>query len=234
MLHRAIHHFIRGATTGGVVASVYMLAVRPWHMRWGATDAEVAETLPGDELLPDAQVVSTRAITIQASAADAWPWIAQLGEGRGGFYSYTWVENLLGCRMQNADRVIPEFQDPHVGDRIWLARWWNERYDAPSYLIVAAVEPDRIFTLQSPTAEGESTTFSWAFVLREQGEGRTRLLVRSRSRWVTGLRGELFSRAIGEPAHFVMERKMMLGIQQRAEALASTNRSDDAAGEEPV
>src|SRR6187551_3140878 len=86
---------------------------------WGATEAEADARLPGDELLEDADSVSTRAITIDAAAADVWPWLAQMGPSpRGGAYTYDWIENLLRLDMHSTDRILPEFQHPQVGDAI--------------------------------------------------------------------------------------------------------------------
>jgi hypothetical protein len=209
------------AVVGGAALSTYVCAIRPWHLRWGATEEEVREQLPGDDLVPHPKSVSTRALTIQARPDEVWPWVVQIGEDRGGFYSYAWVENLIGCELQNADEIVPEWQHLEAGDTIWLSRWWNERRGAPSYLLVAAIDSGKSLVLCSPTVEGKRDAFSWAFVLREQGE-QTRLIVRSRSDWAPGLGSALFNRGAGEPAHFVMERKMMLGIKQRAEAPAVT------------
>lgn len=97
-----------------LVFIIYPLLIQPWHVRWGASDAEVMMTLPGDEFLPEPKLLSTRAITINASAAEIWPWLLQLGQGRGGMYSYTWLENLFGANMHNADTILPEFQNLKV------------------------------------------------------------------------------------------------------------------------
>jgi Zinc-binding dehydrogenase len=201
----------------GAAAGLYLLAVRPWHLRWGATGAEVSTELPGDALVPHAKLVSTRAITIHARAHEIWPWLLQIGEGRGGIYSYTWLENLVGCQMQNADRIVPELQHLEVGDTIWLARSWNERFGVPSYLVVAEIDPGRALVLRNSDVPGSGDAFSWAFVLRKQDEESTRLIVRSRSVWGAGVGSVLLGRVMGEPAHFVMERAMMLGIKHRAE-----------------
>ena len=85
-------------------AAAYVLIIRPCHVRWGATDWEVTELLLGDEFVPRPRLQATHAITIDATARDVWPWVVQIGQGRGGFY--TWLENLVGCRMRNADRVL--------------------------------------------------------------------------------------------------------------------------------
>jgi hypothetical protein len=103
------------------VVLVYWLCVRPWHLRRDATDDEVQQPLPGDELAPPhPKLNTTHAITIHAPAVDVWPWLVQIGQDRGGFYSYTWLENLVGCHMRNADRLRPAWQRLAVGDSVWL------------------------------------------------------------------------------------------------------------------
>src|SRR6266581_5299442 len=105
------------ATATVVAAAVFSARQR----RWGATDDEVNLTLPGDELVSHADLTATRAITIHATATQVWPWIAQLGQGRGGFYSYDFLENLVGCDIHSADRIVLEWQDVRIGDEIRLA-----------------------------------------------------------------------------------------------------------------
>src|SRR6266705_1916621 len=102
-------------------AMCYRLLLRRPILSWGATGSEAHARLPGDELLEEADGVATRAITIDAPAASVWPWLAQMGPSpRGGAYTYDWIENLLGLEMHSVDRVLPEFQDPQVGDRLNL------------------------------------------------------------------------------------------------------------------
>src|SRR5437868_449003 len=111
---------LRRAAALALLAATYPLLRRPIST-WGATTEEAASHLPGDELLEDTDGVSTRAITIDAPAASVWPWLAQMGPApRGGAYTYDWIENLLGLHMHSVDRVLPEFQDPQVGDRLDL------------------------------------------------------------------------------------------------------------------
>ena len=107
-----------GAGLAGV--SVYALAIRPWLLRWGATAAERSKSLPGDLLVPQANSSATRAITIDAPPERVWPWIVQIGQGRGGFYSYTWLENLVGCEIVNAGTIHAEWQDLKPGDSLRL------------------------------------------------------------------------------------------------------------------
>jgi hypothetical protein len=188
----------------------YWFGLRPRHIRWGTTDAELSRALPGDAIVPHPRKSSTRAITIYAPAEAIWPWLAQIGQGRGGLYSYDGLENLAGCDIHSTDRVIPELQDLRAGDTVRLG---PEGY--PAYR-VAAVEPDRALVLDGNESNMEA--HSWVFVLEPINEQTTRLIVRSRDDYPPTLANFLIWRAITEPLHFVMERKMLLGIKQRAEA----------------
>jgi hypothetical protein len=194
-------------------ATAYWLLVRPWHLRWGATAGEVQSAWPGDHLIPHPMACATHAVTIQSPAAEVWPWLAQMGQGRGGFYSYTWLENLIGCRIENADRILHEHQHLQVGDPI------SVHPDAPP-LSVAIVDPGRSLVLAATLAEQglEVVSGTWAFTLRDLGEDACRLVARTRWTWPPGLSAWVGHRLALEPAHFVMERRMLLGIKQRAEA----------------
>ncbi|HMQ30412.1 MAG TPA: hypothetical protein PKD53_06760 [Chloroflexaceae bacterium] len=200
----------------GTIGYAYGLA-RPWHLRWGATDAEVAAALPGDELAPGAPVVSTRAITIAAPPEAIWPWLAQLGQGRGGFYSYELVENALGCAIENAEAIVPAWQHPRPGDLVKLA----PDPAAPPAYVVAQVIPGRALVLghraglsEDPAAPWSDT---WQFVIAPVDARTSRLIVRTRG---SGEPAWIF-RAI-EPGVFLMEQKMLRGIRERAERLAAT------------
>jgi hypothetical protein len=196
---------------------VYIFVIRPWHLRWGATDEEVSMPLPGDELAPARpKLRDTHAITIHAPVAEVWPWLVQMGQGRGGFYSYTWLENLVGCRMRNADRIVPEWQNLKVGDEIWL------HPKAPP-LKVLALEPERLILLEQ-----------WgAFVLRPVDAQTTRFIIRSQGDynpdWGNALLNFIYWRVIFEPAHFIMERGMMRGVRRRAERRAAAKPMASAA-----
>jgi hypothetical protein len=178
-----------------VLVAVYLWQVRPAHMRWGATDAEVAMALPIDSQLAPSHVVSTRAITIDAPVGAVWPWIMQLGQGRGGFYSYDWLENLFAADMQNADRILPELQNTTVGTHVPLMR------NGP-YALVSHIDPERNFVMD----EG------WVLTLQPIDADTTRLIVRYAFEPGEGLLGRYYYWAIFEPAHFVMEAGMMMGI----------------------
>ncbi|MGZ8782373.1 MAG: SRPBCC family protein [Gaiellaceae bacterium] len=185
----------------GAAASLYGLLLRRPILNWGATDAEADARLPGDELLEEADGVATRAITIAAPAAAVWPWIAQMGPSpRGGAYTYDWIENLLGLDMHSADRVLPEFQHPQVGDTLGYGK---------NRMRFERVEPGRVLVTRS-----EDGNWVWSFVLDEH-DGKTRLISRNRFRLPS------LTARIGmipmEPGSLVMERKMLRGIKQRAE-----------------
>jgi hypothetical protein len=156
-------------------ASVYVLALRPWFLRWGATPAEVSKSLPGDLLVPQANSSVTRAITINAPPEHVWPWIAQIGQGRGGFYSYAWLENLLGCEIVNAETIYPEWQDLKPGDAVRL-------HPKMPPFPVAIVEKNRALVLGGHgIPERHIPPVSWAFVLDPLSANATRLLIRWRS-----------------------------------------------------
>src|ERR1700730_4293042 len=130
---------VQAVTVGGAVA-VGVGFARGKYLRWGATDEELDGLLPGDELVSHADVTATRAVTVRARAADVWPWIAQLGQGRAGFYSYDFLENLIGCDIHSADRIVPEWQSVEIGAKVKLA--------PEVALTVALVEPERALVLR--------------------------------------------------------------------------------------
>jgi hypothetical protein len=193
----------------GAIAALYP-HLRRLILSWGATSEEAASRLPGDELLEDANGVSTRAITIDAPATSIWPWLAQMGPSpRGGAYTYDWIENLLGLDMHSVDRVLPEFQHPQVGDTINLGA--NE-------MRLARVEPEHVLAWRS-----DDGNWVWAFVL-EEANGATRLISRNRFR-LPRLAARL-SMLPMEPASLLMERRMLRGVKNRAERLALAARED--------
>jgi hypothetical protein len=191
------------------LGALYARVLRRPILTWGATEDEAAARLPGDELLEDADGVATRAIEIDAPPSAVWPWIAQMGPApRGGAYTYDWIENLLGLNMRSADRVLPEFQHPEVGDVIGYGR---------NRMRVELVEPERVLAWRS-----EDGNWVWTFVL-EPSDGSTRLVSRNRFRLPT--LGARLGMLPMEPASLVMERKMLRGIKERAEVLARDERT---------
>lgn len=174
---------------------------------WGAREDEVAADLPGDQLVASGVPRTTRAITISAPPHTVWPWLAQLGEDRGGFYSYSLLERLVGADIHNADVIHPEWQQLNVGDSIWLAR----RYGSSARQIVAAVQHDSHLTLTSVddferVRSARLASGAWSFVLVAEGSA-TRLVVRGS--------GPPVGHFWFDIPHFVMEQKMMRGIRRR-------------------
>ncbi len=191
-----------------LAAAAWSPAARRWYLTWGATDEEVAQALPGDELLPDAELISTRAVSIDAQPAEVWPWLVQMGSGRGGAYTYDWIENLFGLGMHSADRILPQFQHLAVGDVLPLGA------DGPG-MRVEICDRDRTLVFRS-----EDERWVWIFSLRPQ-EGGTRLVSRNRiSEAGASPARRLADRLVMEPGSLIMERKMLLGIRDRAESAA--------------
>ena len=200
----------------GSAAAAAIAFLRGRYLRWGATDEEAYMALAGDELLPDADLTATRAVTVRAAAAGVWPWIAQLGQGRGGFYSYDFLENLVGCDIHSADRIVPEWQAINVGDQVNL--------HPEVGLLVALVDPERVLVLRGGVPMGRTQPpydFTWAFILRPGPAGATRLLVRERYSY-----SRRWAPLLVEPVElisFVMSQRMLRGIRERAErAVVST------------
>jgi hypothetical protein len=206
MRHPRLSSTLRNRNTAALalLAALYPL-LRRSILTWGATAEEVVSRLPGDELLEDADGVSTRAMTIDAPAVSVWPWLAQMGPSpRGGAYTYDWIENLLGLDMHSVDRVLPEFQHPEVGDTISFGA---------KGMRLERIEPPHVLSWRS-----EDANWAWTFVLTER-DGTTRLISRNRFRLPT--RAARIGMVPMEPASLVMERKMLRGIKERAERLAS-------------
>ena len=204
------------AQVGAFACIAYLGAViltRPWHTRWGSTEAELVAALPGDDLVPNAHYTTQHAVTIQASPEEVWPWLVQLGQDRGGFYSYDWLERLVGDDIRNADRIHPEWQTLREGDLVRAAQ--------PDYLggvfgrdigwRVVRVEPQRVLVLGG-----------WGAFVLEPVAGGTRFTVRTRGAGEPNVMLAPFGLLVFEPAHFIMERRMLLGIKERAERASPT------------
>jgi hypothetical protein len=216
--------FLAALAGAAALTALYGLVIRPWMLTWGTRRDEIYHLLPGDELLPEPQIHATHAVTIQAPPSIVWPWLVQLGQGRGGFYSYDWIENMMGLEIQNAERILPEYQDLKVGDSIPLAP--DKSFSVP----VAILEPHQALVLygdtrqandgsRPPVKRGEYLAVSWGFYLFPTGEGDTRLIERWKANWTPRPGNTLFYRLFLEPGAFLMERKMLLGIKRRAESM---------------
>jgi hypothetical protein len=208
------------AGTGLLLAAAVMAYLKLGRRRvlnWGATQDEVQRSMPGDEVLRDAALQTTRAITIEAGPGDIWPWLVQMGpRPRAGAYTYDWIERLLGIDIKNADRILPEYQRLEPGDAWGL----NEKGQG---IRVLEVTPQEAIVLQWVPARS-----TWTFALYPEN-GRTRLVSRNR---LPGS-GPFFWLSMAgfmEPCSLVMERKMLLGIKERAERWKRSASTQQATG----
>jgi hypothetical protein len=187
-----------GALGTITVLGAYRLWIQPWQHRWGATDEEIRRAMPGDDLIPDA-ASTTRAITIAAPPEQVWPWLVQLGYGRGGWYSYDWIDN---DGQPSADRIIPELRQLRMGDQLLMAPGMGPR--------VRQDEPNRYFVA------GDREAGVWCLALYPAAAA-TRLVSRWRVDWPL-TPATAFWILLSDPGAFIMERKMLKGIRLRAEA----------------
>jgi hypothetical protein len=206
---------------------VLWLVILPWSHRRGATAEEVEGPVPGDELVPEPKVGYTQAITINAPAADIWPWLAQHGYKRAGFYSHEWVYRLMGSNdyfegTRSAERIIPELQDLKVGDQI--------KINDVSPFEVVALEPAEVLILLARSDLETAKSFelsdpppakymnqSWVYHLREIDDNSTRLIVRWRGDYSPGFANSMFFGMSVEAGAVLMQYKMLKGIKRRAE-----------------
>jgi hypothetical protein len=195
--------WLRIAGGAGLAAAAAALSYPTLFRRpcltWGAMPEEAARDLPGDDLLADPDIISTRAITIDAPPSAVWPWLVQMGSGRGGVYTYDWIENLFGLGMHSAGEILPQFQDLKRGDEFPLG-------PGRPTMRVEVFEPERALSFRF-----EDQSWVWTFALFP-ADGRTRLL--SRNRIATphaSALTRLFYLLVMEPGSLVMERKMLLG-----------------------
>ena len=195
-----------------VIYVATVIGLRPWYSSWGTTRSEQQMVLIGDPPLGESHYRIDHAITIDAPVDSVWPWLVQLGQDKGGFYSYDWLERAFGADIHNADRIVASWQQLRAGDLIRVVQ--------PTYLggllgkdvgwRVTQLEPGRAVVLKG-----------WgAFVLDPVGTHATRMHIRTRGSGVPTIAGIAFTPLgllVFEPAHFIMERGMLLGIKRRAE-----------------
>jgi hypothetical protein len=194
---------------------LYWFPLRRWFARWGTSPADFTRVMTGDRFILNPTHSATHAVTVDAPPDDIWPWLVQMGYRRGGLYSYDWLDRLFGILDRpSANRVFPEFQHLEVGDRILLGPGEKQK------LTVAALEPYRALVL---SYKEHGFEWVWQFGLYPLENNQTRLVTRGTERFSNTVGAWLFMRVM-EPAAFVMTRRMLLGVKQRAEALrASTS-----------
>jgi hypothetical protein len=207
-------NLIRNKSSVAAVVGLYWL--RRLGRRSGATAAEAAEVLPGDEIVANPMWQSTRAITIAAPPDEVWRWVVQMGfpSHRAGWYTPHWLDRLtFGIRQRSVDRIVPELQQLAVGDRVPDSDDWSV------FFTVERVEPPRALVLRSTQhviKPIKTIDFSWAFIIRALPQGRSRLLIRARTRYTPRQALPFVELVIG-PADFVNSGAMLRGIKQRVE-----------------
>ena len=211
MTQTAVRRRIRlGMWSAAAIAAPFVAAnaLRSWYTHRAALDCERNANLPDDAIVPRPETCYTMAITIRAGASAIWPWLVQMGQGRGGFYTHEWIENLLGANIRNANRIVAAWQQLEVGDSVRLTP--DPYLGQPGQvMIVAEIQPQRALVFRQ-TLPNRSTA-SWAFLLLPQDDGTTRVIMRRR-----GDRPTVFDRVMS-PGYVFMDRGMLRGLRERAE-----------------
>ena len=204
---------------GAGAAAAAGAAVARWRLRnWGATPTEVAATYPGDELIPTSVATTTYAVTVDAPAAEVWRWLVQMGQDRGGMYSYEALENAFGLDIHNTDEIRREWQTLSIGDQVRVVPRGKLGMPDGYAFRVAVVEPPTALVLRQQPPE-HPWNATWAFLVVPVADDCCRLISRSRAASTPGVAG-LLARIGGEvmsPVILLMTSKMLRGIKQRAE-----------------
>jgi hypothetical protein len=196
---------------------VLLGAIRPWYTGWGASSTEQVATLPGDSFSPQGPR-ETRGISIAAPADHVFAWVSQLGQSRAGFYSYELLEDLAGCEMPSRGELDPALQRWEPGDKLWM--YPPDKLDGMGHATLLEYQPGRalIFGTRSPLDAPEAGfSGTWSFIVSPTGEQSSRLIVRGSGTPPPNMLGVAFNRAVFEPMHFAMERRMLEGIRGLAE-----------------
>lgn len=219
---RRLHKVALTAVTLEALGAAWSFVLLPRLRGWGATGDEVSRPLPGDDLIPEPLYATTHAITVRAPAAAVFPWLVQIGQNRGGFYSYDFLENLMRLDIHSADRIHPEWQDLEPGsdymslDPEETMKLTVTQLDPPRAFVVRTGGPDEAPAPAGDFFKGEIAA-SWAFVVEPLEAGSCRLLIRFRALWRETVPAAFARAFLLEPSHFVMERGMLRGIRARAE-----------------
>lgn len=222
---RRLHKTALTAVTLEALGAAYSFVLLPRLRRWGATADETSRPLPGDGLIQDPLYVTTRAITVHAPAASVFPWLVQIGQNRGGFYTYDALENLFKLEIHSADRIHPEWQDLQPG-----SDYMSLDPDHTMMLTVVELDPPRAFVVrtggpdEAPQDPGDffkgEIAATWAFVVEPLTDASSRLLIRWRASWRQTVPAALARAFLLEPVHFIMEEGMLRGVRARAERAA--------------
>jgi len=204
---------------GLVVLFCHHFILRPIFLDWGSTGEIRSLSLPGDVFTAGGDQ-HTRAVLIHATSEELWPWLVQVGQERGGFYSHAWLENLFRADMKNVYSIEERFQQPRsVGDTVWLAN--KEHYNGSGYQIIAEITPYRSFVMvggedYEHIRQGKKASGSWAFYLYPESDNTTWLIVRSSSGEISGSE-RLLRYFTFEVPHFIMEVKMLKTMKRLVE-----------------
>jgi hypothetical protein len=205
-------------STAAVLVPIAAHALLPWYTRRGTKEHEWVAPIPGDDLVPDPKTGYTMAVSIRAASSEIWPWLVQIGQGRGGFYTHEWVENLLGANIHNTDRIVPAWQQLAVGDTVRLTP--DPYLGQPGqFMTVAAIDPERMLVFRQTLPNGSAA--SWAFLLLPEDDATTRVVMRRRGGDPT-----LFDRVMA-PGYAFMDKGMLRGLRRRAERMVPTDSAHD-------
>lgn len=213
--HEVVHLplVLRSLLMAFVAYTGFIIGVRPWHSSWGSTQSERQMVMIGDPPLGESHYRIDHVVSIEAPVDAVWPWIAQIGQDRAGFYSYDWLERAFGARIQNSDSIVTAWQENRVGNLI--------RAVQPTYL-GGVFGPELGWKIKAMEQGRAMVLENWgAFVVETVGPTTSRLHIRTRGAGVPTVAGIAITPAsllLFEPAHFVMERRMLLGIKSRAES----------------
>ena len=206
------------AIRGAALVALHLIAtpfIGRSRLRWGCVGSEACDALPGDELVPEPKWSYTMGVTIDAPPEHVWPWIAQIGQGRGGFYTYQTLENMVGCQITNTTEILPDHQHPTVGENVYL------HPTAPPLRIHAVNPPNALVLFGAPAEIGGDEGWgmsTWQFVVNPGADGGSRFLTRGRCDYAPGWRSRLtFGGLPIKAITFVMSRRMMLEIRRLAE-----------------
>jgi hypothetical protein len=215
--HDSWYDVVEGLSGAVIIAGAFLTPfLRRVRRHWGLDPATAGRTMPGDDLVAEPRWEWTHGVEVEVAVDEVWPWVAQMGADRGGFYSYQWLENLVGCRVRNTGTVHPEWA-VGCGDELSL-------HPAMPPLPVVMVDPGRAFVVHSgpepdiDLARDRWADCSWAFLVEPLGECRSRVISRYRCATSDDLVTRLqLGPTLIEPVSFAMDRRMLLGIKQRAE-----------------
>lgn len=211
-----------------IIACYLTFFLKPLRERWGLSKEEAKRPLPGNELVSSPKSKFTHAIKINAPAKYVWPWIAQIGQGRGGFYTYEALENLIGLQIYNSEVVLPDFQNPTIGDTVAFSPEDRSPIVICEHGRAMAIENSldmdskQLYDPKGPSPKN-FLHLSWLWYVEALDDNHCRFISRNRVDYSPSFKNKLMFGPLTEPIVFAMDRKMCLGIKKRAERLGKTS-----------